>query len=132
MNPHDLHVNKKMWWYRRLVGVLEQGRIQDFKLGGALKKLRRAEEGAKFVEVFRVKKYDFTPILGGGAGASPLDPSLWRVVFSSSCSNEIQFLFISYYLLLHHTYKLQWRRTRRHGGTPLHFSKRGNYFPLFY
>ena len=71
MNPHDLHVNKKMWWYRRLVGVLEQGRIQDFKLGGALKKLRRAEEGAKFVEVFRVKKYDFTPILGGGGRVLP-------------------------------------------------------------
>jgi hypothetical protein len=51
-----------------------QGRIQDFKLGGAhLKKLRRAEGGAKFVGVFRVKNHDFTPknhifpILGGGA-----------------------------------------------------------------
>jgi hypothetical protein len=39
-----------------------QGRIQDFKLGGAhLKKLRRAEGGAKFVWVFRVKIHDFTP-----------------------------------------------------------------------
>jgi hypothetical protein len=39
-----------------------QGRIQDFKLGGAhLKKLRRAEGGAKIVGVFRVKNYDFTP-----------------------------------------------------------------------
>jgi hypothetical protein len=39
-----------------------QGRIQDFKLGGAhLKKLRRAEGGAKIVEVFRVKNHDFTP-----------------------------------------------------------------------
>jgi hypothetical protein len=39
-----------------------QGRIQDFKLGGAhLKKLRRAEGGAKNVGVFRVKNHDFTP-----------------------------------------------------------------------
>jgi hypothetical protein len=39
-----------------------QGRIQDFKLEGAhLKKLRRAEGGAKNVGVFRVKKHDFTP-----------------------------------------------------------------------
>ena len=39
-----------------------QGRIQDFKLGGAhLKKLRRAEGGAKIFGVFRVKNYDFTP-----------------------------------------------------------------------
>ena len=39
-----------------------QGRIQDFKLGGgALKKLRRAEEGAKMLGVFRVKNHYFTP-----------------------------------------------------------------------
>ena len=38
------------------------GRIQDFKLGGAhLKKLRRAEGGAKTFGVFRVKNHDFTP-----------------------------------------------------------------------
>jgi hypothetical protein len=50
-----------------------QGRIQDFKLGWAhLKKLRRAEGGAKIFGVFRVKNHDFTqknvifPILGGG------------------------------------------------------------------
>jgi hypothetical protein len=37
-------------------------RIQDFKLGGAhLKKLPRAEVGAKIVGVFRVKNHDFTP-----------------------------------------------------------------------
>ena len=41
--------------------VTYQGRIQDFKLGGAhLKKLRRAEEGAKFFLVFRVRIRDFT------------------------------------------------------------------------
>ena len=39
-----------------------QGRIQDFKLGGAhLKKLRRAEVGAKMFGVFRVENHDFTP-----------------------------------------------------------------------
>ena len=39
-----------------------QGRIQDFKLGGAyLKKLRRAEGGAKIFGVFRVRIRDFTP-----------------------------------------------------------------------
>jgi hypothetical protein len=39
------------------------GAIQDFKLGGAaqLKKLRRAEGGAKMFGVFRVKNHDFTP-----------------------------------------------------------------------
>ena len=40
----------------------QQGRIQDFKLGGAhLKKLRRVEEGAEKFGVFRVKNHDFTP-----------------------------------------------------------------------
>ena len=66
-----------------------QGRIQDFKLGGGegpLKKLRRAEGGAKFVLVFRVKNHDFTPknhifsnFRGGGAPGAPpppLDPPL--------------------------------------------------------
>jgi hypothetical protein len=39
-----------------------QGRIQDLKLGGAhLKKLRRAEGGAKTFGVFRVKNHGFTP-----------------------------------------------------------------------
>jgi hypothetical protein len=39
-----------------------EGRIQDFKLGGAhLKKLRRAEGGAKILGVFRVENHDFTP-----------------------------------------------------------------------
>ena len=38
-----------------------QGRIQDFKLGEThLKKLRRAEGGAKIFGVFRVKNHDFT------------------------------------------------------------------------
>ena len=39
-----------------------QGRIQDFKLGGAhIKKLHRVEGGAKILGVFRVKHHDFTP-----------------------------------------------------------------------
>jgi hypothetical protein len=39
-----------------------QGRIQDFKLGGAhLKKLRRVEEGAKILGVFRAKNHYSTP-----------------------------------------------------------------------
>ena len=40
-----------------------QGRIQDFKLRGGvhLKKLCRAEGGAKIFGVFRVKNHDFTP-----------------------------------------------------------------------
>ena len=39
-----------------------QGRIQDFKLGGAhLKKLRRAEEGANILGVLRVKNHYFPP-----------------------------------------------------------------------
>ena len=38
-----------------------QGRIQDFKLGGAhFKKLRRAEGGVKIFGVFRVKNHHFT------------------------------------------------------------------------
>ena len=40
----------------------QQGRIQDFKLGGThLKKLRRTEGGAKILGVFRVKNHDLTP-----------------------------------------------------------------------
>ena len=39
-----------------------QGRIQDFKLGGAhLKKLRRAKGGATNFGIFRVKNHDSTP-----------------------------------------------------------------------
>ena len=49
-----------------------QGQIQDLKFGEEhLQKLRRAEVGANFFGVFRVKNHDFTPknhifpILGG-------------------------------------------------------------------
>jgi hypothetical protein len=62
--------------------TVEQGRIQDFKLGGGahLKKLRRAEGGAKNFGVFRVKitilrqKISFFPILGGRAPGAPPPP----------------------------------------------------------
>ena len=55
-----------------------QGRIQDFKLGGAhLKELRRAEGGAKIVGVFRVKNHDFTSknhIFSNFRGHAPIAP----------------------------------------------------------
>ena len=43
---------------------MNQGRIQDFKVGGGgahLKKMRRAGGGAKLFGGFRVKNHDFTP-----------------------------------------------------------------------
>ena len=59
-----------------------QGRIQDFKLGGAhLKKLHLAEGGANIFGVFRLKNHDFTPKkyifsnFSGGASPSPLPGS---------------------------------------------------------
>ena len=63
-----------------------QGRIQDFKLGGGahLKKMRRAEGGAKILGVFRVINHDFTPkdhfvsnFRGGCASAPVLAPFLF-------------------------------------------------------
>ena len=64
-----------------IVLVGHEGRIQDFKLEGAhLKKLHRAEGGAKIVGVFRVKNHDFTPknhIFSNFRGRPPpLDPPL--------------------------------------------------------
>ena len=64
-----------------------QGQIQDFKIGGVhLKKLRRAEGGAKIFGVFRVKNHNFTPknyifsnfrrAHGHTPGAPPLDSPL--------------------------------------------------------
>jgi hypothetical protein len=58
---------------------LFQGRIQDFKLGGGahLKKLRRAEGGAKMCGVFRVKNHDFMPknlIFSNFRGGRPPPP----------------------------------------------------------
>jgi hypothetical protein len=58
-----------------------QGRIQDFKLGGAhLKKLRRMVGGVNIFGVFRVKNYDFTPknhIFSNFKGGAPVRPLPW-------------------------------------------------------
>ena len=61
--------------------------------GGALKKLRRAEGGAKIVGVFRVKNHDFTPkkimFSNFREGAPPpLDPPLRSICLSLSISNS--------------------------------------------
>jgi hypothetical protein len=57
------------------------GTDPGFQARGDLKKLRRAEGGAKIFGVFRVENHDFTPknhiffpILGGAR--APLDPPL--------------------------------------------------------
>jgi hypothetical protein len=80
-----LFTNHVMHGEYRSVISSEQGRIQDFKLGGAhLTKLRRAEGGAKIFGVFRMKNHDFKQnilffsILGGGERRvrRPLDPPL--------------------------------------------------------
>ena len=63
---------------------LVAGADPGFQVRGAhLKKLRRAEGGAKFFGVFRVKNHDFTPkshifsnFRGDGGGGAPLDPPL--------------------------------------------------------
>ena len=56
------------------------GTDPGFQVRGAhLKKLRRAEGGAKIVGVFRVKNHDFTPknlIFSNFRGGAPLDPPL--------------------------------------------------------
>ena len=60
-----------------LVSISTQGRIQDFKLGGVhLKKLHRAEGGAKHFGLFRVKNHIFSNFRGGHTGYPPLDPPL--------------------------------------------------------
>jgi hypothetical protein len=62
-----------------------QGQIQDFKLGGALKKIAPSGGRLENFGVFRVKNHDFTqkksyffPILGERAPGAPppLDPPL--------------------------------------------------------
>ena len=79
-----------------------QGRIQDFKLGGAhLKKLRREEGGAKIFGVFRVKNHDFTPKnhifsnfrRGRVPGAPPPPPG--------SAPDMYGFLILNYYVLFY-------------------------------
>ena len=80
-----------------------QGRIQDFKLGGAhLKKLRRVEGGAKIFGVFRVKNHDFTPKNhifsnfrgGGGRRVRPLDPPLLCNLCNIGLENKVIIIII--------------------------------------
>ena len=91
-----------------IIGV--QGRIQDFKLGGAhLKKLRRTEGGAKIFGVFRVKNHDFTPknhifsnFRGSGVGALVVENQStvntliyhWLVVLHQSTGNNYNYLWL--------------------------------------
>ena len=89
-----------------------QGRIQDFNLGGAhLKKLRRAEGGANFFGVFRVKNHGFTPKnhifsnFRGARAAPPMDPPLksghvWCVLVVSALSLSTIFLSYCKYLTI--------------------------------
>ena len=61
------------------------GADPGFQVRGAhLKKMRRAEGGAKIVAVFRVKNHDFTPknhvfsnFRGGGCAPGTTPPSPW-------------------------------------------------------
>ena len=64
--------------------------------GTHLKKLRRAEGGAKIFGVFRVKNHDFTPknhIFSNfrGGGGRPLDPPL-DAIFSYNTMYENKYL----------------------------------------
>ena len=78
---------------KTFITLTVQGRIQDFKLGGAhLKKLCRAEGGAKFFWVFRVKNHDFTPknhifsnFRGGGGAPGAPPPPPWIRPCSIHC-----------------------------------------------
>ena len=87
-----------------------QGRIQDFKLGGGggghFKKLHRADGGAKILGVFRVKNHDFTPknhifpILGGRACAPGSAPDNHKLYINDDAVdvdpprlNRIQYIF---------------------------------------
>ena len=62
-----------------------QGRIQDFKLGGAhLKKIRRAEGGAKIFGVFRWKNHDFTPKSHIFSNCEERRENVWGISFEKS------------------------------------------------
>ena len=84
-----------------------QGRIHDFKIGGAhLKKLRRAEGGAKFFWVFRVKNHDFTPtnliffyFRGAGWSGAPGAPPWIRPWLHMSEGKGPQFYQFLHYLV---------------------------------
>ena len=95
------------------LNMYKSGAIQDFKLGGAhLKKLRRAEGGAKIFGVFRVKNHDFTPkkiiffpILGGGAPwIRPCKSTtclMWSY-FTVTLGNYIRLVWLRFYYQIFH------------------------------
>ena len=94
-----------------------QGRIQDFQLGGAhLKKMRRAEGGAKNFGVFRVKNHDFTHKNhifsnfrggGGGGGGRPVRPPSGSATGMYICVKKMYSLQI-WYLNKCDCYNLWW------------------------
>ena len=69
-----------MYHYPSCEDVPYQGRIQDFKLGGALKNIAPSGGRREIFGVFRVKNHDFTPKnlifsnFRGGAGCPPPPP----------------------------------------------------------
>ena len=73
-----------------------QGRIQDFKLGGArLKKLRRAEGGANIFGVFRVKNHDFTPknhVFSNFRGGAP---DMWLYILLCANHTIVYYIYIA-------------------------------------
>ena len=105
--------------------ISTQWRIQDFKLGGThLKKLRRAEEGAKNFGVLRVKNHDltsndhiFTNFRGGArAGCAspppPMDPPMqlshfgkrlymYKYNMYNQQVNSMLIIGVTYYIQLH-------------------------------
>jgi hypothetical protein len=68
-----------MWYFQRWIAGADPGfQVRGGGGGAHLKKLRRAEGGAKFIGVFRVKNHDFTPknlifsnFRGARAGCAP-------------------------------------------------------------
>ena len=80
------------WRHAHYVVSLRAGADPGFqvRVRRTLKKLRRAEGGAKIVGVFRVKKHDFTPknlIFSNFRGGArrvrpPLDPPLQSIVIN--------------------------------------------------
>ena len=83
-------------WSGRLAGT-----NPGFQVRGAhLKKLHRAEEGAKILGVFRVKNHDFTPkiiffpILGGGGGGGAPWIRPWLDFLDAIIVSVLSILFV--------------------------------------
>ena len=93
-------------------GEGRQGRIQDFKLWGALKKIAPSGGRRENFGVFRVKNHDFTPknlIFSNFSGGwcVPLDPPL-RIYFCNTMYNVFWRLTYSfhpkYLCVIHHVH----------------------------